>query len=179
MTQATDIPVTCKIILNLQCQNFKQIFINVYYFCRSTQKMALLKITVWYAFTQKYTPPNYYKLLWNGTFYFDNAEVTMPQTVDTLKNSAITQQHLGGGGEVGQGKSHCTPQIAQGYLQHLWVTLNLHRYNLGFPIVYYVHHVKNDLLYVWSGMNSLVEWAVRGVDNECTFLWAMKQLVSV
>lgn len=84
------------------------------------------------------------------------------------------------GGGVGQGKSHCTRQIAHGYLQLLWViTLNLHRYNLGFPIVYYVHHVKNDLLYVWSGMNSLVEWAVRGVDNECTFLWAMKQLVSV
>lgn len=83
------------------------------------------------------------------------------------------------GGGVGQSTSHCTRQIAQGYLQHLWVTLNLHRYNLGFPIVYYVHHVKNDLLYVWSGMNSLVEWTVRGVDNECTFLWAMKQLVSV
>jgi len=25
VTQATDIPVTCKIILNLRCQNFKQI----------------------------------------------------------------------------------------------------------------------------------------------------------
>lgn len=84
-----------------------------------------------------------------------------------------------GGGGVGQGKSHCTRQIAQGYLQRLWVTLNLHRYKLGFPIAYYVHYVKNDLHYVWSGMNSLVEWAVRGVDNECTFLWAMKQLVSV
>jgi len=110
--------------------------------------------------------------------YFDNAEVNMPHT-----HSGHTEEFgyypttFGGG--VGQGKSHCTRQIAQGYLQHLWVTLNLHRYNLGFPIVYYVHHVKNDLLYVWSGMNSLVGWAVRGVDNECTFLWAMKQLVSV
>ena len=42
----------------------------------------------------------------------------LKQTVDTLKNLAITIQHLGGG-EVGQGKSRCTRQIAQGYLQHL------------------------------------------------------------
>jgi hypothetical protein len=30
--------------------------------------------------------------------YFDYSEVTMPQTADTLRNLAITQQHLGGGG---------------------------------------------------------------------------------
>lgn len=50
--------------------------------------------------------------------YFDNAEVNMPHT-----HSGHTEEFgyypttFGGG--VGQGKSHCTRQIAQGYLQHL------------------------------------------------------------
>lgn len=32
----------------------------------------------------------------------------LKQTVDTLKNSAITQQHLGGGGTVGWGRASHT-----------------------------------------------------------------------
>jgi len=65
--------------------------------------MALLKIKVWCAFTQKYTPSNYYKLLWNGTIYYDNAEVTIPQT-----NSGHTEEFshyhttFGGGSRAGQ-----------------------------------------------------------------------------
>jgi hypothetical protein len=76
--------------------------------------------------------------------YFDIVEVPMPQT-----NSRHTEE-IGYYPTTfgGQGKSHSTLTDCTGLFTALVGYINLHRYNLDFPVVYYVHLVKNDLLYV-------------------------------
>lgn len=148
---------------------FKTNFINVQLFSEQTcKRKVLLKVITWYAYAL-------YQIIKNS-FARMSSTVIMQKLpcfqhthgTHSIKNLASTLQHFRAG--------------YTGYTVHVtdWsklftvlvITLNSHRRNFKIEFPHYILCASCEKLHtisesVWIPLN---QWAVRGVNNECTFL---------